>query len=480
MKKTFHKILSFIFALALLSSALVLPAGALPEDGGHAVYSMRLEKVEAGERDVPMNSGDDENSIMASSLGDVYRLIVSVETNAKLWWSNVFLTYDQTKLLPLKASYLYDSTITDGDDWADEFYVLKDSIPADGDAVPEEGIAGRLLGQLSSNQVYNKDKNVIDNTNKNKSKIKFIDPSANGPGATTDSEMEFNAIYKSGESAGQYGEVMKKTLYPDGSIPENLGIVKLYYAHNVSGAKPVKAIESGDLYEVYFRTVPGASADGAEFRFAYCNPSQDAMELDFWDKNTSKPKILATVDQTTNSPYTYTAPAIPEIEKAKSQVRFDKTADGTGVEDHFDYRLITSISKPLMTELKANQASLEIGFIAAYNDGITADEVNAAHAAIEAGNKPSAKNPKWFHAKGTYIFEAADGHGEFGSRINGISGACVCPEHQSDSKKDIVVDAYVKYTDADGAHTYWLKGSYFIAEISTGYEDAVSRFLALP
>lgn len=446
--KRFSKIFAVVLSVVLVFSIFCLPASAKIA-GGYINFSIKLEKVTTTGI-VDADSGAD-----ATELGNIYRVVVSLDSNVPVNRAQVGVAYDAD---------LFD--VCYGDDTGNYLtYACADDLGYTA--------AYTLLGTLADSDAYNAS-GVGGQTSG--VKIKAYGPSHSSAGTTFVMEQvpSSDERYTNGV----------KWAYTDlgATAPTNTGIFVTKYVLSNSLAKGV-VLPHGteDLVEVYLMLKEGktdADVNNTEMRMTLIDYSADATPTMYGDLYCWFGKSAASTADTVEScttngtTYTYVAPVAtgPAVAKSKAQVKMTPNS-ATTVEDAFSFRVTSVITDADWDTYFANSADASattnaiksVGFVA--YKGTTGFNLDTAKAVAQG--TPTAGYDVATTDYIQKVDDASDAY--FGCRLNITSAA---------TRSDVTYVAFVQYVDGTGAPAYAFYEAEQTALLNTNYDTIVSNYLA--
>lgn len=363
MKRFSLKMCSIIMVIALMASFMIIPSSATVA-GSSIDFSLKLVKC------VDETDSDGE---VASDYGNIYKLVLHMNSNTG---TNAFafgLTYDTTRFSLIADDSTGYFSFAEGNSTVDE--------------TGYTDVANVRLGCLADTGKYGKDGST-QTTAKNilyyglgltNAKTTFM-----AQAVETDSESHLNYL----DDAG----------YDSATDNATIGVMFVRYMCSNAIAKGVKmATGDEDVWEFYLKLNDGATLDGAEFRISApdaiigINANADYSQKLYFGKaitfsgtgatDGSESVAASTTDSfetLTAQNLVYTAPAAPvlSISQFKDQVRYN--------DDSFDYRTVYKIDNFSEIFADLNDGSnriIDAGFIFSTEEAI---DVDAAKEQVES------------------------------------------------------------------------------------------------
>lgn len=440
--KKFSKFFAVLLSVVLVFSIFCLPVSAKIA-GGSIQWKIRLEKVTTPGI-IDADSGSD-----AVDLGNIYKVVVSLDSNVPLNSMQVGVAYDAD---------LFDVCYGDsGDNYL--------TYPCDADT--GFTAAHAILGTLADDDAYNSS-GVGGQTKA--PQIKAYGPSHASAGTTF--------VVEAIPSTDERWTNGIKWGYTDlgATAPSNAGIFITKYALSNTLGKGVRLPEGQeDLFEVYLMLKDGktdADVNNTEMRmtlldYSACSDPTAYGSVRCWMKTSNADTVETSMKNGATYVYTAEAPAAPVLTKANSQVKMTATSETT-VADAFQFRVISKISSEDWNTYFANtgkadateNAITSVGFVA-YKG--TAFDLEAAKAVAQAGKDSG----DYAYADTDYICYK-DGVATFGCRIN----------YSAKPENDPTYIAFAKYKDASGADQIVFYAAAETSPLATNYTGIVADYLA--
>ncbi len=426
MNKNIKKVLSLVVAMIMLIATFVVPSTAVIA-GSKATYSLSLSKCD----DLPMIDNDGETAITSGNVtdGDIYKLVISVNTTVALKTLNMAVTYDTNIFQPLYGSTIAcgmdvsKSSLDDGA-WCVFNVTTKD--------MGEKTTAGRPAGVLADANAYNG--SWVATTNK-------LQQKNYGPfNSSAATEYSINDLTT---GAVDWKVAMGNAGYAE--TDTHIGCVLASASYNNAPSKPIKlVIGETECFEVFFKLQNGANPEGAEFRFGLT----DATAVDTTEAGYAGGMKLDTVESISGTKYKHTAPAAPSPVYAKgSQIRFNgKEVDGAKA--NFDVRTRAALKAEDFATIcgsednakaLADAGKLQVGFVytAGTMDVATAKAVATGTAADGYKNVPVT----YIQSTGTeYVWTCLITNADYNASVQALAY--------------IIVDGTAYYFDAASTTTF--------------------------
>lgn len=442
--KRFSKIFAVVLSVVLVFSIFCLPASAKIA-GGYINFGIKLEKV------TTTGIVDSDSGTDATELGNIYKVVVSLDSNVPVNRAQVGVAYD-ADLFDVcygddTGNYL---TYPCGDDTGYTAAYARLGTLNDADAYDANGAGGQTSGI----------------------KIKAYGPSHASAGTTFVMEQvpSTDERYTNGV----------KWAYTDlgATAPTNTGIFVTKYVLSNNLAKGVVLPQGKeDLVEVYLMLKDGktdADVANTEMRMTLIDYSADATPTKYGDLycwfGKSAASTADTVESCTTNGTSYiysgAVAAAPALTAAGRQVKMD-VADGAVVEHTEQLRVVSSISNDDWNNYFANTTDeaattnklVEVGIVATQG----AFDMEAAKTAAQQGK---GVHGDYTVATTTYIQNTGSDY-RFGARI----------EYQT-NVFDTTYVAFAKYLNAEGAEAYVFYDASYALAFATDYSTITASYIA--
>ena len=441
--KKFSKFFAVLLSVVLVFSIFCLPVSAKIA-GGSIQWKIRLEKVTTPGI-IDADSGSD-----AVDLGNIYKVVVSLDSNVPLNSMQVGVAYDAD---------LFDVCYGDsGDNYL--------TYPCDADT--GFTAAHAILGTLADADAYNAS-GVGGQTKA--PQIKAYGPSHASAGTTF--------VVEAIPSTDERWTNGIKWGYTDlgAAAPSNAGIFITKYALSNTLGKGVRLPEGQeDLFEVYLMLKDGktdADVNNTEMRmtlldYSACSDPTVYGSVRCWMKTSNADTVETSMKNGATYVYTAEAPAAPVLTKAASQVKMTLTS-ATTVAEPFQYRVISKISGDDWNKYFANtgtenadaNAITSVGFVA--YKGAAAFDLETAKA-----DANGATDADYVAAETDYI-QYDGSEAKFGCRI----------DFTAKPENDVTYIAYAKYLDANGAAQVVFYDAAESSPVASKYTDMVAAYVGL-